>query len=598
MEYNIPYKSEINTQKHELSTLPEEQYLEDCNSTGSQPEFSAKESQISFKPNGEKYFPHFKAKVISYALKHSIKNAALTFKVNKDTVSAWVYQSKPSLAQSNCKLLACLIEEDSGPDQKFIQWLRTSEKNNILSRQLLIEKVNELVNSYEKEEPNKQNMWFFLYAKRLKDEKPVDKIKIKYPYLFKQEIVSYTNHFSKKKISKIFNIDRKRICEWTSDFKNEKLKKRDVSKYLTDPEVDSKIWEWYCLQQNKPSGKEVRLKAARLYEEAGFSQIRCSPGWYYRWRVRHHLPPVRISQASRDSELLAWVLTQIDDNRAILHSDLLKQASLFKGSDFKASSSWVFRFTKRYISHIQSGSEHIILPRKLSQQVDDFKKLVSGVILKNNIQPKNIVAFDEFPINFNYSDTGRNDNVVGKSEWATCQASVILCCSADGSLHSTGLILKTELDESIQVFEEIKPVLVQQSGVNDRYTIGKWFDIIKRTFGSPSILVCDTYDPHKHLKTICIEEYTERNIELMIIPGGCSSHLQPILFGLSKKFQVEMDNYFERWHHESRLSGTVYRLPSNDDIYKWVMKAHNTLASSCKDLIKHSFVKAGIIDQI
>lgn len=54
---------------------------------------------------------------------------------------------------------------------------------------------------------------------RLQNDTPLDKIQIKYPVAFKQEIVGYTDYFSKKMISKIFNIDRKRICEWISDCK-------------------------------------------------------------------------------------------------------------------------------------------------------------------------------------------------------------------------------------------------------------------------------------------------------------------------------------------------------------------------------------------
>lgn len=36
-------------------------------------------------------------------------------------------------------------------------------------------------------------------------------------------------------------------------------KERDVFKYVTDPKVDKMIWDWYCLQQNKPSSKEVNM---------------------------------------------------------------------------------------------------------------------------------------------------------------------------------------------------------------------------------------------------------------------------------------------------------------------------------------------------
>ena len=50
----------------------------------------------------------------------------------------------------------------------------------------------------------------------------MDKIKIKYPLAFKKEVAGCTKYMSKKMTSKVFNIDRKRICEWVNDLSSGK----------------------------------------------------------------------------------------------------------------------------------------------------------------------------------------------------------------------------------------------------------------------------------------------------------------------------------------------------------------------------------------
>lgn len=64
-----------------------------------------------------------------------------------------------------------------------------------------------------------------------------------------------------------------------------------------------------------------------MYRAAGYLSIACGSQWYYRWRARNKLPPPRAQQIS-DFQLLAWVLTQLDNNRCITHTLLAEQAAI------------------------------------------------------------------------------------------------------------------------------------------------------------------------------------------------------------------------------------------------------------------------------
>lgn len=53
-----------------------------------------------------------------------------------------------------------------------------------------------------------------------------------------------------------------------------------------------------------------------------------------------------------------------------------------------------------------------------------------------------------------------------------------------------------------------------------------------------TLIICDAYEPHLQLKDVYMEDLKKHNIELMAIPSGCSSQLNPILYGVGELFQV------------------------------------------------------------
>lgn len=53
---------------------------------------------------------------------------------------------------------------------------------------------------------------------------------------------------------------------------------------------------------------------------------------------------------------------------------------------------------------------------------------------------------------------------------------------------------------------------------------------------SPNILIADVYEPHTSL--ITQEKFLLNKSNLCVIPGGCSSKLQPLEIAVKRKFQV------------------------------------------------------------
>lgn len=573
----------------------EETGIKDCEATNGLIKINNFKNTPSRK-KGERYLPHFKKEVVTFAFKYSIKEAALYYKVHKGTVSDWIRESNkttiPKLRQLKTELT---------PDIEFIDWLRNERKEErVLNKDHLRKKMQELLEQYQNMDVKKNSKWFYNYCKRFENNTFSKLPPIMYPMAFKIELALLCKKFSKKLLSDMFNIDRKRIRDWFHLLNSDNLKdvKRDVNNYLTDPNIDKQIWEWYQIQTVKPTGKQIRDKGTELYKAAGFSGIRCSPGWLCRWCKRYSLPQAGHLRNEKDTQLLEWLLGELDRNNNVSYESLKAKASQLWDSDIKPSTSWAIRFSKRYSSLLQTVPDiNTELPETLRNRISKFRDEFAILAHNKNLQPFSLIAIDEIPLNFT-SSTGSltSKSLIRKSGFENCHASVIIACSSDGTLLPTTLLLKSPL-ENVPLQDQYVFVLAQVNAVNDETTICSWFSEMFRNINYPAIIICDDFEPHKFLKIFRKQDLQEKQIEIMLIPQGCNSKLQPICFSLSQQFKTEIDIQWSRWYHDNCWSSVngLSRSPSELDIYNWVSRAHINLFSTYKDEIQDSFIKAGYI---
>ncbi|KAK9503774.1 hypothetical protein O3M35_010262 [Rhynocoris fuscipes] len=244
----------VNINLNEIACLPT--ITEDCiKEINGLHNVSKYNNKITNKKKGERYLPHFKAEVVSYAKKYSIKEAAFFYKVNKGTVSDWIRNSNQSSIEkiNNNK-------SEINPDEEFIKWLKdVRQKDQVLDKNILANKIQELIQPFIKSEISKSSQWFFNYSKRFDNDSLEKTPNIMYPTAFKIELALFCETFSKNELSDLFKVDRKRIRDWFNLFSEGKLKdiKRSVNNYLTDERIDKEIWCWYDMQIIKPTHKQV-----------------------------------------------------------------------------------------------------------------------------------------------------------------------------------------------------------------------------------------------------------------------------------------------------------------------------------------------------
>ena len=103
------------------------------------------------------------------------------------------------------------------------------------------------------------------------------------------------------------------------------------------------------------------------------------------------------------------------------------------------------------------------------------------------------------------------------------------------------------------------------------------------------LLVIDSYKLHQAATVTSIEIARHKcNADVVIIPGGCTSIVQPMDRCINKPFKEAMRVSWEEWMHQDRpktLMGNL-KQPTRQNIINWVSKAwdSNKTTNSSKTL--------------
>lgn len=88
----------------------------------------------------------------------------------------------------------------------------------------------------------------------------------------------------------------------------------------------------------------------------------------------------------------------------------------------------------------------------------------------------------------------------------------------------------------------------------------------------------DSYKPHQSEESITMAK--ERcNADVIIIPGGCTSIVQPMDKCINKPFKESMRQSWQGWMHEGRAKTKMGNLkqPTCQDAINWVSKAWDSI---------------------
>ena len=139
-------------------------------------------------------------------------------------------------------------------------------------------------------------------------------------------------------------------------------------------------------------------------------------------------------------------------------------------------------------------------------------------------------------------------------------------------------------------------VRASRNGWMTRVEYHHWLQCVFKSQAERRILVVDSYKSHKSEESIEIAK-RRCNSEVIIIPGGCTSIIQPMDKCINKPFKTYMRQEWQEWMREDRPTTKAGNLkqPTRQNIVNWVSKAW---ASIEQKVITDSFLVCGLANAL
>lgn len=276
--------------------------------------------------------------------------------------------------------------------------------------------------------------------------------------------------------------------------------------------------------------------------------------------------------------------------------------------NFKASRGWCEKFMRREgFSLRRRTSICQKLPADFDDKLVQFQRHVIDLRRRYAYEFKHIGNADETPL---YFDMPRNYTVNAKGEkqvnilstgYEKQRITVMLCVTADGHKLPPYLILNRKLVPKNENFPKDVIIRAQKNGWMTGEIMEDWAKSVwnKRpgALRNPrNMLVMDAFKGH--LTDPLKNKLRRNNCDLVIIPGGMTSQLQPLDVSINKPFKDYVKREYENWLHLEKHpltpSGKIKKA-SASKIAEWVSVAWKKVSN---ETIIHSFKKCCITNAL
>ena len=309
----------------------------------------------------------------------------------------------------------------------------------------------------------------------------------------------------------------------------------------------------------------------------------------------------------KEQELVQWVLEQWDLHLAVSVQSLMDKAAEIITptiSGFMASRGWAQKFI--HWNNIVVRAKTTVaqkLPTTLEEKMTKFHAAVKEAIKQNQYPLELIGNMDETSM---YFDMASNTTIEKKGTKSVSirttgaekrHLTVVLAASADGSMLPPFVIFKGKRKLKNLSVPRGWVVTVQQKGWMDVDLMKHWVQEIwlKYTSRRKALLVMDSFSAH------CTEEIRDllsrNNTDIALIPGGCTSKLQPLDVSLNQPFKSICRSEFAKFCR-SQLSATTdstnrLKTASKQEVLNWLQEAQAYLTSQ-SPMVTGSFKVTGI----
>ena len=307
-----------------------------------------------------------------------------------------------------------------------------------------------------------------------------------------------------------------------------------------------------------------------------------------------------------EDHLMEWVLCQREQGLSVSLKNLQDKAKVMitpYNSDFKASDGWVQSFKHRHSLSLRARTTMAQkLPANLEDKITSFHSFVKEMRSKNSY--KIIGNMDETPVFFDMVPNSTLD-VKGKktikirtSGSEKRHTTVCVTVTSDGDMLPPMIIFKGKRALKLRHPLGVQ-VEVQERGWVDQLIMKEWIQKIwfPYTKKQSALLVLDSFRVHLTEETKkLLKSY---NTDIVFIPGGCTSKIQPVDVTINKPFKSLLRESWCDYMQDKVKEESSDRIqaPSKQIVLDWVVSGWRKLKNE-KEMIKHSFLACGISNNL
>ena len=375
-----------------------------------------------------------------------------------------------------------------------------------------------------------------------------------YDFNFKLKVINYAKEHGNHKAAKVYAVDRKRVREW-----------RKIEESL----------------------KEMASKMSVT-------------------RKRRSCAGRKINFPHIEQELIQWLKARRESGVRVtgksLKQEAIRQHRLQGNQSFKASCSWLRKFMKRHqisfrrATHVAQKTE-----TELDDKMQGFLHYVINMRKRKGYELGNIGNMDETPVwidmpgDYTIDMKGSKTVIMGSTGHEKTRLTVCLAAMADGTKLLPLVLLK-----GVRPPKDIPTGIVVKmtpKAWSDEEAMIFWLRNVWRESSTRRLLIWDSFSGHK-MKTVKQLLTAKYNTDMAIIPGGCTSKLQPCDVSWNNPFKDNYRELYDEWLFNGPVSTTKAgnrRPPEKTLVLRWIKEAWGKVTP---EIIRKSFLKTGIANSL
>ncbi|XP_067878807.1 uncharacterized protein pogzb [Heterodontus francisci] len=305
--------------------------------------------------------------------------------------------------------------------------------------------------------------------------------------------------------------------------------------------------------------------------------------------------------AEAEEQLVEWVLVQREQQLPLTEETFVQKLFELLGSQGPGLADvclWAVGFLLRHnlIAYAKITVARK-LPREMEENIQSFVEFAQRQITGRDFPHRMIANMDEIPIFLDPESLQQPEGALGGlgvTGTGQPQFVIIFTILADGNLLPTMVFSRGGLPSWLKVpagiLLEVKETGHSQAEVLKLWLAKVWQKHVAVPY-SKSMLVLDSFRQHMSDDFI---DYLSRCSSLpLVIPGGCTSRIQPLDMCISQTFRNFLQKRWAEYVREAKCYRDVYG-DVLQSLLNWVAEAIEFIGANA-DIVQQSFLVASVL---